>query len=540
MKLNCKDYTKYRTPKQLKLPFNFEILIPADDSVYLVENVMEEIDLSSLYNTYERRNRKTKLTPRQMLTIVVYAAMNRIYSSRDIQKACQRDINFMYLLKGKKAPDHSTFARFISLHLSLCSKDIMTQVTHFLHEAGEISGIQIFIDGTKIEANANRYTFVWKKSVLRFQEKLFEKICLFVDECEKKYSMKIVHGESISIHTLKRLKKKLEKIKEEEGIEFVHGKGKHKTPLQKDMDKLGQYMDKLNEYSRKLKICGKRNSYSKTDNDATFMRMKDDYMRNGQLKPAYNLQHGVDSEYITWLEIMPNPGDMYTLIPFLESMKNNLDFRYKDIVADAGYESEENYVYLKNNSQNSYIKPSNYEISKTRKYRSDISIRENMTYDSDRDCYICKKGKELRITGTRTMKRRSGYTSEVSIYECTDCRDCPLKKKCIKGNNSRIPFEERNKRLHVSKTMKELSDENLERVVSNHGTRLRMNRSIQVEGSFGVVKEDMRFDQYRYRGKERVLAQSIVIALGYNMNKLHSKIQSDRLHTHLFELKESV
>ena len=186
----------------------------------------------------------------------------------------------------------------------------------------------------------------------------------------------------------------LYKIKKDEAIEFVHGIGKRKTMLQRSIEKLEEYTEKLKEYTNKLYKCGRRNSYSKTDNDATFMRMKEDAMLNGQLKPAYNLQHGVDAEYVTWLGIYPNPTDTLTLIPFLKDMEEHLPFKYKNIVADAGYESEENYVFIENNDQTGYIKPQNYELSKTRKFKKDISKRENMDYDSETDSYTCKNGKK--------------------------------------------------------------------------------------------------------------------------------------------------
>lgn len=210
--------------------------------------------------------------------------MNRIYSSRDIETACHRDINFMYLLEGKTVPDLATIARFISLHFSQCSKKTLTEVTGILYELGEISGKSIFIDGTKIESAANKYTFVWKKSVTKYQSGLFDKIKILVKECEKAYGLKIFYNNKISLHILKRLRKKLYKIKKEEQIEFVYGVGKRKSALQKSVETPETYIEKLKEYTKKLHICGERNSYSKTDPDATFMRMKEDAMMNGQLK----------------------------------------------------------------------------------------------------------------------------------------------------------------------------------------------------------------------------------------------------------------
>ncbi len=532
------DYTVSSLCYQIKLPLNLEKSIPSDDPVRLVNAFVEEMELSDLYDTYDRI-RKSQASPRQMLKIVIYAAMNRIYSSRDIENSCKRDINFMYLLEGMPAPDHSTIARFISLHLSQCAKQIFSKVGSILLDIGEISGENIFIDGTKIESVANKYTFVWKKSVSKNMTKLSDKICCFCAECEELYAIKIVYHNKVSLHTLKRLRKKLYKIKCDEHIEFVHGSGKRKSTLQKSIETIEKYIDKLKEYTHKLYMCKDRNSYSKTDTDATFMRMKEDAMLNGQLKPAYNLQHGVDSEYVTWLDIYPNPTDTLTLIPFLKDMESHLTFKYKNVVADAGYESEENYLFIEGNDQQAYIKPQNYEISKTRKFKKDISRRENMDYDPEKNEYHCKNGKCLKAIFQKKNKTASGYCRQVTTYECEDCKDCPYKKDCIKGNNCKTPLEERKKRLYVSRKLEEKRKECLERITSDFGTQLRMNRSIQAEGSFANVKEDMNFRRYLYRGKKNVLAQSILLAIGFDICKLHHKIQSGRTGCHLFELKKT-
>ena len=511
-------------------------MIPANDPVRLLSAFVEGMDLSELYQTYDRV-RKNQASPRQMLKIMSYAAMNGIFSSRDIETACRRDINFMYLLEGMAAPDHATLARFVSLHLSACSKDILSEVTSSLLELGEISGKTVFIDGTKIEANANRYTFVWKKAVTKSLAKLFGKITLLVAECEAMYGIRIVHQDRISLHTLKRLRKKLYAIKQQEGIEFVHGSGRRRTQLQKSVGELEHCIEKLKEYTKKLHVCGDRNSYSKTDNDATFMRLKEDAMLNGQLKPAYNLQHAVDAQYITWLDVSPRPTDVTTLVPFLKDMEKHLPFKYKEIVADAGYESEEAYVFLEKNGQEAYIKPQNYEISKTRNYRQDISRMENMAYLEEEDCYICSEGKKLTAIKERTRRNRNGYVSTETVYECKSCNGCSRKGQCIRGNHCSTPLEERNKVLNVSKVMKEKRQDALERITTEYGTQLRMNRSIQAEGSFAVVKEDMGLRQYIYRGKDNVLAQSVLAAIAHNINKLHFKIQGGRTGQFLTDLK---
>ena len=203
-----KDYTTSSLYYQIKLPLDLEILIPADDPVRLLSAFVEGMELRELYKTYGKV-KKNQASPKQLFKIIIYASMNRIYSSRDIETACRRDVNFMYLLEGKPAPDHATIARFISLHLSQCSKETMAEVTGILYELGEISGKSIFIDGTKIESVANKYTFVWKKAVTKSMAKLFDKISELVSECETLYGLKIVYRNEISLHTLKRMRKQL-------------------------------------------------------------------------------------------------------------------------------------------------------------------------------------------------------------------------------------------------------------------------------------------------------------------------------------------
>lgn len=531
-----KNYTLNEEGYQLKLPFNLETIIPEDDSVRLMGQFVEAMDLTDLYSTYERIN---TLSPRTLLKIVLYSYMNGDYSSRSMELNCKRDINFMYLLEGSPAPDHATFARFRSIHFAPCAKRILAEMSNTLFDLGEISGESIFIDGTKIEACANKYTFVWKKAVTKNQAKLLIKIADLIAECEQLYGLKIVYGDTVKMKHVKRLRKKLYALKQKEAIEFVHGIGKRKSPLQKSIETLEEYLARLKSYTQKLYVCGNRNSFSKTDHDATFMRMKEDAMGNGQLKPAFNLQHGVDSEYITWLSIGPQPTDTTTLIPFLKDAEIHLKFKYSKIVADAGYESEENYLFLEENGQTAFIKPANYEISKHRKYQTDIGRMENMEYDADRDSYICKNGKALSFSHIRRTKSKTGYISEKSIYQCSDCNGCLYKSECIKGNNCKMPIEERNKILSVARHFLKYREEDRKRILSEEGILLRVNRSIQAEGSFGDLKQDMQFRRYLSRGTSNVLAESVLLSMARNLNKLHNKIQNGKTGNHLFALKSA-
>lgn len=527
-----KNYTTNEKYFQLQIPMNLDIIIPENDSVRLLSQFVEEMDLTCLYETCSIL-KENQVTPRQMLKIILYAYLDGRFSSREIERACHRDINFMYLLEGKPVPDHATIARFRSLHFASCAKQLLVQCSELLYELGEISGENIFIDGTKIEANANKYTFVWKRAVSKNQEKLGQKAALLVSECVETYALKPVWGGRVKIKTLKRLRKQLYAIKEQEEIKFVYGTGKRKALLQKHIEQLESYLEKLKEYNQKIHICGTRNSYSKTDSDATFMRMKEDHMKNGQLKPAYNLQHGVDAEYVVWLEIFPNSTDTPTAISFLKEMKENLSFKYRNIVLDSGYESEENYTYIEDNDQIGFIKPTNYEISKTRKYQKDISNRANMVYDSERDCYYCSQGHPLFAMATKQRKTASGYISTKTVYKCADCTGCPVKDKCIKGNHFKTPVDERFKSLEVSRKFERQRAECLQRISSKQGILLRINRSIQAEGSFADLKWDRGFRRFLCRGNANVYAECVLLAISHNIEKLHNKIQRGTVGIHL-------
>ncbi len=534
--LSHKNYTIRGDFYQLKLPLNIECMIPDDDSVRLLGQIIEEMDLSELYKTYSRI-RKNQATPRQMFKIMLYAYMNHCYSSRKIESACKRDINFMYLLEDSPAPDYSTIARFRSIHFAEVSEKLMAQFTYLLGEHGEISKENIFIDGTKIEAASNKYTFVWKGTVTKNQQKIIDKIPEFFKQTEENFGLKGLHKDKIKMHDLKKLRRKLINIKKSENIVFVNGKGKRKSLLQKTVEKLDEHIEKLKKYNQYLHIMGERNSFSKTDHDATFMRMKEDHMKNGQLKPAYNIQFGIDSEYVVWISTGPQSTDTTTLIPFLDNLKEHLKYKYKNIVADSGYESEENYVYLDKNKHLAFIKPSNYEISKTRKYKTDISRKENMVYDKENDFYTCKNGKKLVVTGTKTSKSKTGYKSKKTCYTCENCSGCNIKSKCIKGNNSKTSLEDRTKHLEISKLFQRMREEDLERILSDEGTKLRVNRSIQAEGAFAQVKQDMGFRRFLCKGKSNITAECILLGLAHNVNKLHNKIQSERCSSYLYSLK---
>lgn len=530
------DYTPIYGGRQVSISLDYEFNIPENDPVVLLCEEMERLDYTQLYEAYSRDGRSPAVSPKVMFMLLVFGYMNNIYSSREIVKACNYDIRFMYILNGENIPSHSSICRFRSKRLQGVIDDLFSQFVLHLKDKGEISGKNIFIDGTKIEAYANRYTFVWRKSVEKYKAKLLIKIAALMETVNAELDISIKENRS-KLHMLNQLLKELKALQKQKNIEFVSGKGKRKTPLQRFIEKVTEYRSKLLEYNMHLKKMGNRNSYCKTDNDATFMRMKEDHMRNGQLKPAYNVQVGTDAGYVVGIDISQERSDMNTLIPFLSKLERNLQYRYENVVADAGYDSEENLVYLLNNHQNAYIKPSTYEKSKTRRYKNDIGLAENMIYPEFGDLYICHAGNVLYYEYEKTRRTKSGYLRKTSVYKCEDCSGCPHKEKCIKKGNSKTPIEERTKTLYVSRTHADLKARAQKMITSEFGKQLRMNRSIQSEGFFGVLKEDKHFRRFMLRSSVKVDIEMQLLGLSFNILKYYYKIRNKKTQQHLYDLK---
>ena len=514
-----KNYSAFPRNYQLKLFSETDVLIPNDDSVRLLNEVLDGLNYTTLLRKYAGQGRNPDTSPVTMFKILVYGVMDKKYSGRVLERACRRDINYMWLLGDEKAPSHDALTRFRSGVLSEVIEELFYQLVTRLLEIGEIELAHLFIDGTKIEANANKYTFVWKKSTNKYPERLTVKIRVLIAEINSRYATEITDETPLD--------EILDFLKNKQTQAFVHGRGKRKSQLQRDIETLGEYISRNEKYEKYNETFAGRNSFSKTDPDATFMHMKDDHLRNAQLKPGYNVQLGVEGEYIVGVGISGERSDQLTLIPLLENMEAHIG-RHKDVTLDAGYESEENYTYFEGKpDQECYIKPQNYERSKTRKFKSDMNLRENMPYDAVNDEYTCQNGKKLRAVYTGTRKSKSGFESEITYYECESCEGCPYKKGCTRAKG--------NRKMSISKKFIEQRQKSLQRITTPQGVLLRINRSIQSEGAFGVLKEDYGFRQFLLRGNKKVRAEILLMAIGYNINKLHRKIQDNRTGSQLFE-----
>ena len=528
---NYKNYTKLAMPRQLVLPLDYGIMIRETAPVRLLDAVLEELDYTELQHLYSPKGRKSKVPPHILFKIVIFAMSNGIYSTRMIQQQCEENINYMWLLQGYSCPSHMTFQRFFAR----CTFDVLTnlfaQLIEAINRRDALSFNEVFIDGTKLEANANKYTFVWKQSIQKQLAKVPNKLALLKEDIYKQCGIDVsaMNDELVYVFLDREIQRR--------HITFVYGKGSRKTIWQRLYERAEQLYDKRKEYEMHLEIMGVRNSYSKTDHDATFMRMKEDHMRNGQLKAAYNIQLAVHAEYIMGIGIFPNPNDTKTFIPFVKELEQLHAQKFNYIVADAGYDSYENLEWLAQHNYLSCIKPRDYEKAKHRSWHTDISKARNMEYISADDAYICTKGRKLNYAHTRKNTSKSGFKYESKVYICESCDNCELRTDCqryVKNIETAGP-----KRIEITPTYDALLADNATRMTSEKGIQLRTNRSIQVEGAFGVLKQDFGFKRLLHRGTGNIRKMLYLLAMGFNIAKLHNRIRAERVNTSLFPLKQT-
>lgn len=518
--------------RQIVFPMGIEICIPEDDMVRFFVRQYDQLDYTDLYKTYHDSlyhsgPGRPPADPKLLFQICAFAYANDLYSSRKIEEACRKRIDFMWLMDGASAPDHTTIANFRSGPCREAIENLFYQHARYLSTIGATDHEVGIFDGTKIESFANRYTFVWRGTVEKNLAKLIEKA-------------KTVLGcaDTTGDVTKDQLKSAIDNKRAEMaalGIAPVQGKGRRKPQQQRDLEELSDILGKWLTYEEHLRIMEPdRNSYSKTDPDATFHRMKDDRMRNGQLKPAYNVQICVNSEFITGVGVYDDRNDVNTLVPFMNMLSEKHGQQYEIALADAGYESLANYRFLDNAGTDSFIKPSNYEYMKTAKFKKQIGRRENMGYDEETDCYICAAHRRLVFAGEHTFTPKNGVQQTNRVYRCENCSDCICRNECCKSK-----YPDKPKEIEVNPEFIMYRNQSLENITSEYGIRLRTNRSIQVEGAFGIIKEDHHFRRFLCGSREKVTAELHLLAIGYNIRKHYRKTMDGRLGSHLFELKNA-
>jgi transposase len=494
-------------------PFDFGGFINQDNPVRIINDVVNNLDINNILSTYPGGG-ASSFHPRMMIKVLVYAYLNNIYSSRKIAKALKENVNFIWL-SGQQFPDHRTINWFRGKKLKTEIDDIFKQVVLLLQGEGLLTLEEVFTDGTKIESVANRYTFVWKKSVERFKENLEAKIQAVLKEIDH-----AIHEDTESAEKEQQEEKvKIDSGKLHDKIKEINQHLNKGTAISKKTKKnikdlTDKSLPKLMEYELKLSLLNGRNSYSKTDHQATFMRMKEDHMKNGQLKPAYNLQLSTENNFITNYTLHQTPGDTTTFQEHMNSFKDKYGQYPKRAIADAGYGGLENYDFLARHDIDNFVKYNYFHKEQTNKFKTDISKIENLYYNEKEDCFICPMGqKMLALYDSKRKTRSTGYEYEATIYKAQNCSNCPLRGACHKQKGDR--------QIEINKKLikhKQIARGNLK---SEEGIKLRGRRNSEVEQTFGQIKWNKRFNRFLLKGLPKTSIEIGLIAIAHNMQKLH-------------------
>ena len=490
--------------------------IAENDPVRLVNAVVDSLNLENFNRLYKERGR-SPYHPRMMLKVILYAYMSNIYSCRKIEKALLRDVHFIWLA-GYEQPDFITINRFRN-RVKDEINNVFTQLVLLLAERGLVSLDVEYIDGTKIESKANKYTFVWRGSVEKNRARLMEKIRVLLAQIDNAVAQenagtqeKVEFTPSQLGEICEELRQSLAQSPAPESKEDRRARRKKERELRR----LEQMGDKLGDYDSKLERMGGRNSMSKTDPDATFMRMKEDAMNNGQTKPGYNLQIGTENQFITDFGLFPNPTDTLTMPLFLTSFMRRYGRLPDEACADSGYGSEENYRFMEENSVEAYVKYNYFHKEQKRPFRNDPFRIENLHYNAEDDYYVCPMGQHMTRVGTRHDKSGSGYVAELAIYRAQRCQGCPLRGSCYKGE---YPARE----IRANHRLNEYKRRARERLTSERGIEHRSKRPIEPEAVFGQMKFNMAYRRFRHFGKDKVTMDFAFFAIAFNIKKWAAK-----------------
>ena len=504
---NTKVVFKDYSPNQMMiLPPNLEELIDKNHPVRVVNQVIDRIDIDPLLKKFKGGG-TSSYHPRMLLKVLVYGYLSNIYSSRRLESSLKENIHFMWLSAMSK-PDHNTLNRFRSDRLKDVLKTVFGQVVELLVEAGHVSLKEVFTDGTKLEAQANRYTFVWGNAIKANKAKM-----------ESQLKELWEYAESVAAEELKdETPQSFAPVSAEQVNEVIHkldqaleGKKINKKVRQKLNYARKNWPSNMNRYAEQEQILSNRSSYSKTDTDATFMRMKEDHMRNGQLKPAYNLQISSHDQYIVNYSLHQTTTDTTTLAQHLKSFRTLYNEYPEVLVADAGYGSEENYQLLKNRKIKGYVKHNQFDRQQ-RSGLTDWFKSENLEYDTKKDVVYCPIGEPMKAIGQRTRITNNGFKQTLTKYQAKRCQDCPIRDVCHEQKDNRV--------VEVNHRLKRLRDQANTRLKSEQGIIYRKRRPADVEPVFGNIKHNKNFKRFMLRGLHKVEIETGLLALAHNLAKM--------------------
>ena len=498
-------FKSYNQNDNLLFPPCLGDFIAENDPVRVLNVIVDNLDISGIEDSYAGGG-ASSYNPRMLVKVVFYAYLQNVYSGRRMEQLLRRDVNFMWL-SGMQRPDFNTINLFRKNRLADVVDDIFTQVVQMLVDGKFVTLDVQYVDGTKIEASANKYTFVWKKATKTNQGKLDKKVKAVLAEAEKELNMEL--GEPAEeVMTSEEIKERTDRI-----IAEMDDKGISDKRLRKAVNAAREeYAPKMKEYEDKLDTLGDRNSYSKTDPDASFMRMKEDAMNNGQTKPGYNIQISTENQFITHYSTSWRPTDWGTFINHMDSFNERYGRHSKEVVADSGYGSEENYEYLDINEIDGYVKYNMFHAELKKKTIKNPFLLEHLYYNEQDDYIVCPMGQHMTYVGDNQRISDLGYVSHSKLYKAQNCGGCPLRGLCFRGKGNRV--------IDVNVKSRLYRDKAKEMLTSERGLYHRSMRPIEPEAVFGQIKYDGGFKRFHYRGNRLVRAEFATLAIAHNIKKV--------------------
>lgn len=506
-KITFKDYQT----NQLMLPTDLELHIPVKHLVRVVNDCIDKMKIDPLLQQYKGGG-TSSYHPKMMLKVLIYAYTQKIYSSRKIAKALQENIYFMWL-SGNNTPDFRTINRFRSSVMKEIVDEVFTSVLELLIEDGFVKLENYFLDGTKIEADANRYTYIWKKNVQRHKTKLQAKIKELLVEIEQQNKDEnTLYGdrdlEELGNEATLNPNKLEAKIKELD----ARLAGTNQPKLARKVWKIKkEYLPRLQQYHTQEKLLGERNSCSKTDPDATFMRTKEDHLKTSQLKPCYNVQFGTENQFVAGYSVHQNASDSVCLIPHLEKLESHLEKLPENLITDSGYGCEETYEKLIDKGIENYAKYSTFHQELKKRKKGNKFQVEDFTYNTEHDQFTCPAERLLDFVSIQKDQTRTGYEVEYRVYESRDCSDCPIRDHCTRSKGNRT--------LSVNFRWLELKEMARQNLCSEKGQKLRKKRSVDVESVFGRLKHNWSFRRFLLRGIKKVNTELGLLCIAHNLAK---------------------
>ena len=505
------DQRTYYNAVQLVMPIDVRIKLEKNDPLFSYLEAVEGVNFSKYVKSIRSNNTKSH-DKGMMLKTLLFGYMENHRSLREIEHLCRTDLRYLYL-SNEERPSFMAFQR-LTEELTETIEEIFHDLSSQIAElTGCDTNVQ-YIDGTKIEANAQKNTFVYKKRVINAEDRLFSRITETIWQLNQEYGYSYRLKGQYDSMDMWYIAQYLMEVMVREKITPVYGKGHRKSRFQAYYDLFVRYAVKLEEYEYWLSVIGSRNSCSKTDHDATMMATKWDYYnQSGVTRPCYNCQIAVSDGVIINSAVYQTPADNVTWQEFLDQY-NEYHGKYPEYpVADAGYGNYDNYMYNFQHGMNLVQKYTMYGKAEEPKFRRKIYHTWNWER-TEEGFKVCPQGRVFDdwLFDKYQTSPRGNLTIKQVYGEKDHCEGCPVKMECNKG-----------KEKHINRDIvQEQFYEEVDRQLSTEaGIRMKKQRCAQVEGAFGVIKQNMKFTRFTRRGMKNVKMEFLLVCLGYDLIKYH-------------------